>query len=155
HEYGHGVSTRLTGGPADANSLDNLQSAGMGEGWSDFWALAFTQKAADTANTPRLIADYVVPNAGVRRQPYSRDLNVHPTPIASFNGGFPNNEAHNVGEIWASALWDMYWNLIDKYGYSPDLYHGNAGNNIALQLVMDGLKMQPSNPTFAQARDAI
>ena len=45
HEYGHGVSTRLTGGPANSNSLFALQSAGMGEGWSDWWGLMFTQKA--------------------------------------------------------------------------------------------------------------
>ena len=48
HEYGHGVSNRLTGGPANANALDALQSGGMGEGWSDWWALMFTQKPTDT-----------------------------------------------------------------------------------------------------------
>ena len=47
HEYGHGVSNRLTGGPANANALDAMQSGGMGEGWSDWWALMFTQKPTD------------------------------------------------------------------------------------------------------------
>ena len=37
HEYGHGVSSRLTGGPANANALVALQSSGMSEGWSDWW----------------------------------------------------------------------------------------------------------------------
>ncbi|MEZ6089917.1 MAG: M36 family metallopeptidase [Pirellulaceae bacterium] len=35
------------------------------------------------------------------------------------------------------------------------MYHGVGGNNLALQLVMDGLKLQPANPTMIDARDAI
>jgi hypothetical protein len=49
----------------------------------------------------------------------------------------------------------MYWILTIKYGFNSDLYFGAGGNNIALQLVMDGLKMQPCSPTFLDARDAI
>ncbi len=32
---------------------------------------------------------------------------------------------------------------------------GTGGNNLAMQLVLDGLKLQPCNPTFLDARDAI
>ncbi len=35
HEYGHGVSIRLTGGPSNVGCLSLAQSAGMGEGWGD------------------------------------------------------------------------------------------------------------------------
>ena len=52
-------------------------------------------------------------------------------------------------------LWQMYWQLVDEYGFDPDFYHGTGGNNIALQLVMDGLKLQPCDPGFVEARDAI
>ena len=45
-------------------------------------------------------------------------------------------------------LWEMRANLIRKLG--PE-----AGNNLALQLVTDGLKLSPPNPNFVQARDAI
>jgi extracellular elastinolytic metalloproteinase len=38
HEFFHGVSKRLVGGPANTTALDATQSAGMGEGWSDFVA---------------------------------------------------------------------------------------------------------------------
>jgi uncharacterized repeat protein (TIGR01451 family) len=62
---------------------------------------------------------------------------------------------HSVGEIWAATLWDMYWNLVDAHGFSPDFYNGTGGNNLAMQLVMDGLKLQPCSPTFLDARDAI
>ena len=45
-------------------------------------------------------------------------------------------------------LWEMRANLIRKLGPEP-------GNNLALQLVTDGLKLSPPNPNFVQARDAI
>ena len=172
HEYGHGVSNRLTGGPANAGALNALQSGGMGEGWSDWWSLMFTQKAGDTANDRRPVGNYVLGQpangGGIRRFPYSFDMAVNPQTLGNFNGGFPNNEVHNTGELWATVLWDMNWILINGvntpdcngnttpgYGFDPDLYNGTGGNNIALQLVMDGLKLQPANPTFTQARDAI
>ncbi|GEM_PF-3160615 len=170
HEFGHGVSNRLTGGPANPNALNALQSGGMGEGWSDWWALMFTQRATDVQNQAMPIGTYVLgqaPNGpGIRREPYSFDMTIDPLTLASFNGGFPNNEVHNSGEIWCSVLWDMNWMLINKYGFDADLYTGYnpaaplgtpaaAGNKLALQLVMDGLKLQPANPSFIQARDAI
>lgn len=172
HEYGHGISNRLTGGPANAGALNSIQSRGMGEGWSDWWALMFTQKAGDLAADPRPVGNYVLgqpaTGGGIRRFPYSFDMSIDPLTFANYNGGFPNNEEHNVGEIWSSALWDMSWLLINgintpdcegntapAYGFDSDLYHGTGGNNLALQLVMDGLKLQPANPTFTQARDAI
>ncbi|MBK9193758.1 MAG: M36 family metallopeptidase [Flavobacteriales bacterium] len=44
---------------------------------------------------------------------------------------------------------------IAQYGFNADLYNGNGGNNIALQLVIDGMKYTPSSPGFVDARDAI
>ncbi|MEG0930953.1 M36 family metallopeptidase, partial [Algoriella sp.] len=41
HEYGHGISNRLTGPISNANCLNNLEQ--MGEGWSDFFGLMITQ----------------------------------------------------------------------------------------------------------------
>lgn len=160
HEYGHGVSNRLTGGPANANALDALQSGGMGEGWSDWWALMFTQDSADTKFAAYPAGTYVLNQPengpGIRSHPYSFDMAINPLTLAAFN---TNPEVHASGEIWASTLWDMNWLLIDKYGYDPNIAGGyqnpGGGNLLALQLVMDGLKLQPANPTFTQARDAI
>jgi extracellular elastinolytic metalloproteinase len=28
------------------------------------------------------------------------------------------------GEVWASAVWDMYWELVEAHGYTADLYNG-------------------------------
>src|SRR6185312_819863 len=62
-----------------------------------------------------------------------------------------------VGEVWANMLWQVYWNLVDEYGFDPNLFDSwtQGGNNLALQLVIDGLKLQPCNPGFVDARDAI
>src|SRR5262245_28298826 len=160
HEYGHGVSNRLTGGPGNVTCLDGIQSGGMGEGWSDFWALALTAKSGNEgAEGTRGLATYLLfqppDGPGLRRFPYSTDLAIDPLTYASLpaTGG----EVHNVGEIWASALWDMYWNLVREKGFESNFYNSasGAGNIVALQLVMDGLKLQPCNPTFLEARDAI
>ena len=163
HEYGHGVSTRLTGGPSNVTALNTMQSRALGEGWSDYWPLAFFQKAGDRKEDAVNYGDYLngpnpVLTKGIRRFPYSFDMTINPLTYADYNAGgapIPNSEEHNAGEIWASVLWDMHWLLTEKYGFSADLYNGQAGNNVAMQLVMDGLKMQPANPSFLDARDAI
>ncbi|MCH2128221.1 MAG: M36 family metallopeptidase [Pirellulaceae bacterium] len=174
HEYGHGVSNRLTGGPSSATSLVSEQSGGMGEGWSDWWALMLTQTANDTQmgtkSVGAFVSGHVAGGAGIRRFPYSFDLAVNPLTyddIDDAQADVPCSssgcaEVHDSGEIWASVLWDLNWLLINGdganiigQGFDADLYRGNGGNNLALQLVMDGLKLQPSNPTFLDGRDAI
>ncbi|NRA91639.1 MAG: peptidase, partial [Psychroserpens sp.] len=51
HEYGHGISTRLTGGPFTADCLFNEEE--MGEGWSDWFGLMVTMRATDTPDLAR------------------------------------------------------------------------------------------------------
>src|SRR5262249_37152074 len=118
HEYFHGVSNRLTGGPADAKALDALQSGGTGEGWGDFSAPFLTTKPTAPATTARPVGNYVLglpPNGpGIRRRPYDTDMNVDDETIDWFNATNPHfsQEAHDVGEIWTSTLWDMNWLFI-------------------------------------------
>jgi extracellular elastinolytic metalloproteinase len=79
HEYGHGISNRLTAGPSAAGCLGNDEQ--MGEGWSDFFTLITSVKPEDVAETPRGIASYATsanPNGGgLRRRPYSTDFSVN------------------------------------------------------------------------------
>jgi len=166
HEYGHGITNRLTGGPSNVDCLPTfclatlcvaVESGGMGEGWSDFWTLALTAKAGDTATQARGIATYALGEApdgpGTRDYPYSTDMSVNPHTYRDV--ATVTHPPHEIGEIWCSALWDAYWVLVDAYGFDPDFYSGTGGNNLMLQLVMDGLKLQPCEPTFVDARDAI
>ncbi|MEM6698738.1 MAG: M36 family metallopeptidase, partial [Bacteroidota bacterium] len=59
------------------------------------------------------------------------------------------------GSVWCAMLWDMFWDLVDVHGYDTDLYNGTGGNNIAIDLVLNGMKMQTCNPGFVDGRDAI
>jgi hypothetical protein len=175
HEYTHGLSTRLAGGGA---GIDTLQAAGLGEGWSDFYALALLADTAADVDGVYPVGSYAAWHGfgtafeenyyyGIRRYPYCTDLNKNPLTFAdidptraSAHDGVPRNpllgpfradqagEVHAQGEVWCLMLWEMRANLIRKHG--PE-----AGNNLALQLVTDGLKLSPPNPNFVQARDAI
>jgi hypothetical protein len=156
HEYAHGVSNRLTGGPGNVNCLSPLESRGMGEGWGDFLALVFTAMPADLGTDARGVAPYLKgeppTGGGIRNYPYSTDLGASPLTYDDISG---LNWPHGVGEVWAASLWEMYWKLVDQDGFDPDLYAGTGGNNLALQLVIDGLKLQPCSPTFVSGRDAL
>src|SRR5262245_586211 len=84
-------------------------------------------------------------------------MTINPHTFGDYNN---DNEVHAGGELWASALWDMNWLLINRYGFNANVAAGytgpsSAGNIVALKLVMDALKLQPANPTFCEARDAI
>lgn len=157
HEYTHGISNRLTGGPNSGGCLSSGdQPEQAGEGWSDWFAMAMTTTSSMTAEQPRGIGTYVtnepINGDGIRTFPYSRDMNVDPHTYADVN-----SEAvpHGVGSVWAVMIWDLYWNLVDLHGFDEDLYNGTGGNNMAMQLVLDGLKLQPCNPDFIEDRDAI
>lgn len=154
HEYGHGISNRLTS--QGYNCLTNLEQ--MGEGWSDFFALMLTNTPSYNSNTARGIATYCVNTAptalGIRSYRYSTDMSVNPFTYGATNstGGQP----HAVGQIWATMLWDLHWKMAEKYGYNYDVTaNPNSGSAKTLQLVMDGLKLQPCNPNFVSGRDAI
>ncbi len=161
HEYGHGVSIRLTGGPSNSSCLNNAEEAG--EGWSDYLALMMTtdwSKAKLSDDTiPRTIATYAAGQApsgsGIRLYPYTTDLNINPHNYSDLaNSG----EVHDIGEVWCSALWDMTWFIIHQTGLvTPNIYQssGTGGNIIALKLVLQGLKLQKCSPGFIDSRNAI
>jgi len=154
HEYTHGISQRLTGGPNNVGCLGNTEQ--MGEGWSDFFALAVTAGPGDTGAKKRGIGTYVLRQSntgtGIRRYPYCTDMSISPVTYGSVA---ENSQIHALGEVWSAMLWDLYWAMADKYGFDPDLNNQTSGNARALQLVMDGLKLQPCSPGFRDGRDAI
>ena len=154
HEYGHGISNRLTGGASNTSCLTNEEQ--MGEGWSDFFGLVMTHEPGDKGIDRRGIGTYAIDEPttgdGIRNYPYSTSLSINPVTykdIKSFS------VPHGVGSVWCSMLWDMYWDFIAKYGYDPNIYEGKGGNNTAMKLVIEGMKMQPCNPGFTDGRDAI
>ena len=177
HELTHGLSNRLIG---DGNGLTWDPGGGMGEGWSDFFALSLLNNTnADNPNGKYATGAYATYQLsgltdnylyGIRRFPYSTDNSVNPLTWADVDdvtydpsggispsplnfGGNGALEVHNVGEIWALSLWEVRSRIIaDPAGANGDV---PTGNHTMLQLVTDALKMTPINPSFTEARDAL
>ncbi len=171
HELAHGLSNRLIG---NSSGLTTTESRGLGEGWSDFIALSLLQSASQPQTGNYTMGAYVRQNPyyGIRRFPYASITSrggpgnrphapqtfadIDPAQINLDDGAFAPNSAispnarsvHNMGEIWALALLEGRRRIIQRLGYSD-------GNTRMLQIVVDGMKLSPLNPTFLQARDAV
>jgi alpha-tubulin suppressor-like RCC1 family protein len=172
HEYGHGLSNRLVGGGV---GISGLQTRGMGEGWSDFYALGLLAEAGEDPDAVYPMSGYSLYLSsgmttsyyfGIRRYPYGTDMakspltfrDIDPTQ-ASLHSGIPLSpryttsnsnptSVHAQGEVWCNALWEARRNLVVKHGFA-------VGNNLILQLVTDGMKLAPANPNMLQSRDSI
>lgn len=173
HEYAHGLSNRLVGGPSV--TISALSTRGMGEGWSDFYGMALTAEAQDNphGNWARggysryQGGDWFSENYyyGARRYSYSTDMrknphtfrDIDPTQV-NWHPEVPRNptfaatqdatQVHYQGTVWCTFLWELRANLILKHGFA-------IGNERALFLVTEGMKLCPANPNFVQARDGI
>lgn len=129
HEFMHGVTNRLVGGPMNDRALEEPQSGGMGEGWGDYIAC--------TINNTTVVGSWVVNRAeGIRGFPYTSNF---PDTFADLGSG-RYDEVHNIGEIWCATLLEM---------------NRKVGNKLGVQLVVDALKLSPANPSFLDMRDAI
>jgi Fungalysin metallopeptidase (M36)/Fungalysin/Thermolysin Propeptide Motif len=138
HEFTHGISNRLVGGPMNSNALDAPQPHGMGEGWSDYFAC--------TINNKTVVGDWLVNSPkGIRGFPYDANFPDGFGKLgtgryaANPQSGQPLDE-HNVGEIWCAILMEV--------GRRTDRF-------FAIQMVMDAFKLTAANPSFLDARDAI
>jgi hypothetical protein len=165
HEWGHFLNNRLA-------ILNNTQSNGLDEGWSDFLALLFLTRDEDVANINGAFSISAFANNnnnalyfGIRRIPYSTDTNLNaltfkhiangevlPTTnqIAFGSDGSDNAEEHATGEVWASMLWEGYVNLISDPRHS----FAEAQRRMKSYLVAS-LKATPAGPNFIEARDAL
>jgi ELWxxDGT repeat protein len=172
HEYGHGVSNRLVGGGV---GISAWQPRGMGEGWSDFLAVTMLAQEGDDLHGNYAMGGYstlLLSNIstnyyfGIRRFPYGPDRtkspltyrDIDPTQALPHTGvplcpryssaNASPDQYHAQGEVWCNMLWEVRHNLVSKHGYA-------VGNQRALQIVIDGMKLAPANPTFIQSRDGI
>ncbi|MDR4893643.1 MULTISPECIES: T9SS-dependent M36 family metallopeptidase [unclassified Chryseobacterium] len=169
HEYGHGISNRLTGTGSSCLSFISSNEQ-MGEGWSDFFALMMTTRPGDTSSMARGVGTFVsgqtTTGGGIRPAKYSPDFAINDYTYGRTNGmkisttisgiAVTVPDVHSIGFIWASMLWDLNWKYVEKYGYNSNvLADANSGSARVLQLVVDALKLQQCNPTFIQGRNAI
>src|ERR1041385_1333787 len=130
HEYGHGVTNRLVGAKTRVSCLAKIQSGALGEGWSDYFSISFFSNPVEGA--------YIGQNStvGIRRYSYE----AYPLTYEDIGSGVGGYEIHDDGEIWAGTLWDLRKTL---------------GQTLTDQLVFDGLKSTPCNPSMTDARDGI
>jgi hypothetical protein len=178
HEYTHGLSTRLVGGGV---GISQPQTEGMGEGWSDFYALSLLSETTDNLAGNYPVGGYVTYEwygltennyYGIRRYPYSTSMGKNPLTFKDIDPAQANNCASGAP---FSPLWATYWGscagdsadevhnigevwcemLWEARANLAGRYGALAGNNFMLGLVTDGMKLCPPNPTFTQARDAI
>ena len=179
HESTHGLSNRLHG---DTDGLFYDMARGMGEGWSDFYSLAMLSQPSDPVQgiypegayaSYRLSGTFVNNNYyGIRRFPYavksfvgSNSKPHNPLTFADIDNSKINltdgafapsansglaDEVHNIGEVWCTMLWEVRGQILIRPGMD-----WATGNRKALQLVTDGMKLAPIDPTFLQERDAI
>ncbi|KAG0043742.1 Fungalysin/Thermolysin Extracellular metalloproteinase 5 [Gryganskiella cystojenkinii] len=157
HEYAHGISTRLTGGPANSGCLGWGEAGGMGEGWGDFFATMFRQHADHDYDSVFDMGSYANGGQGIRRFPYSTSKSVNPSTFKIMDGAAYWG-VHAKGEVWAEMLYEVYRNLNLRLPFTEDWYTNDKtsyANTLAIQLVVDGMKLQPCTPSFIQARDAI
>lgn len=159
HEYGHGISIRQVGGPGNSSCLNNTQQGG--EGWSDWFGLVYTAEASDQGTDARGLGSYLIalpPDGTIRPQRYSTNPAINNYTYESLQGlSIP----HGVGSVWAQALWEVYWALVDEHGFEDDLLDfdindpSEAGNKRALFYVNEGLKNTACSPTHVAARDGV
>ncbi|CAN5409681.1 hypothetical protein BH10ACI1_BH10ACI1_06640 [soil metagenome] len=176
HEITHGLSNRLIG---NATGLNSPMAQGMGEGWSDFYALALLSEPNDSPAGIYPIGSYASFGAfgtpgdyyyGLRRFPTATIgvigangfphnpltlANLNAGNCAVFNGAFaPRFTNSNCSQpLFIGEVWGQaLWEV--RFRLVQRLGHGN-GNRKALQIITDAMKLSPLNPTILQSRDAI
>ncbi|KAJ7093265.1 Fungalysin metallopeptidase-domain-containing protein [Mycena belliarum] len=152
HENTHGITNRMTGG-GTGRCLQTTEAGGMGEGWSDTMA-DWTEKTS-AAVPDYVMGQYVIDDgAGIRSHPYSTSATVNPLRYSSLR---TLSEVHDIGEVWANILHNVYAALVGARGFSTTARTnpgGTEGNIVFLHLFIDALALQPCNPTFLTARSA-
>jgi hypothetical protein len=180
HELTHGTSNRLHN---NAAGLLTQMAAGMGEGWSDFYARALLSTAAENPDDVYSTGGWVTYQLGgtafadnyyygIRRFPYASRSTVgpngrphNPLTFADIDGGqvnvndgaFPPNPLFGVGPAFevhnVGEVWAM--TLFEVRALFIKRLGWATGNQRILQFVTDGMKLDPVNPTMLQARDSI
>ncbi|KAF7342123.1 Extracellular metalloproteinase [Mycena venus] len=152
HEMTHGITNRMTGG-GTGRCLQIVESQGLGEGWSDTMADWMEQVGPTIVDFT--LGSYVDGGVPIRSRPYSTNSTTNPYTYSTL---LEVGEVHDIGEIWANMLHNVLAALVDARGFSKTARtdpSGSEGNVIFLHLFIDALALQPCQPDFLQARDAI
>ncbi len=159
HEFAHGLSNRLVTAPDGSPAVNAQQSGSMGEGWSDWYAIDFTDDNGWFTDTPAdgdaiafrysggdevsfrsAAVDCPVGVTGVENCPTSGDGGPGGYTYADFGKIAGGPEVHADGEIWVQTLWEMREML---------------GSAVTESIVTRGMELSPPEPSFLDMRNAI
>jgi extracellular elastinolytic metalloproteinase len=146
HEYTHGVTSRLVGGPGDPVALAAPQSEGLGEGISDFFALSILnfRRRADQPEL-QVVGDWLTGTAGgLRCHPYDAS---YPGTYGML-GTVEYSKPHDIGELWCATMMELIRRWCDEFGRE-------RAYPLGWRVVLDSLKRLSSAPSFLDARDAM
>ncbi|MFC7490229.1 MULTISPECIES: M36 family metallopeptidase [unclassified Knoellia] len=165
HEYGHGISNRMAGGPN--SGLSGLQAGAMGESWSDLMATEYLQEwgYVPVSATAIPMASYATgnENRGIRNYNFSK------SPLNYSNVGYDltGPQVHADGEIWSATHSDIRSAFIGRYGAGDAALQRSCatgataatacpGNRRWMQLVFDAWLLMPSGSvSMVDARNAM
>jgi extracellular elastinolytic metalloproteinase len=120
----------------------------MGEGWGDYFAC--------TILGTNIVAAWVTgKSTGFRAYPYDSNF---PDNFGNLGSGRykvvykyseRNVPVHAIGEIWCATLIEINKKIGEALG------NEKRGKILGMQLVIDALKLSPTNPSFLNMRDSI
>ncbi len=162
HEWGHYMHGRLV-------ACGSEQCGGQGEGWADFDTMLHKVREGDNVSTGTFACGIYVTEIfgdagyfGVRRFPYSNDKTKNGLTFKHVENGVnlpngpqqqaaPDNwETHNVGEVWATMLFDAYTKLLVSGGHP----FAETKRRMA-DYIVAGMKLAPTDPTITEQRDGV
>lgn len=182
HELTHGLSNRLIG---NADGLGETQARGLGEGWSDFFALTLFASASSGTAGRYPLTPYTQYQRGttgennyyygIRRYPYAlmsstggaqaRPHNpltfadIDPDQILINDGAYPRDPADTGSPGSATRVHAIgeIWALALLEGRARVIARlGFAdGNERMLQLVVNAMRLTPLEPDLIDARNAV
>jgi subtilisin-like proprotein convertase family protein len=149
HEFFHSVQDWIA--PSAFFGTSSSQSRAMGEGFSDYWAYSSNyEPGLGSGRDPYCLADWDARCAGddsgqncgypagadcLRRVDSAKTMN-------DYNNGDIAGTEHKNGEIWSSALREIFDALVRRHGVTD-------GRRTADTLVLESMFGAPSNPTYA------
>ncbi len=167
HEYTHGLSNRLITHDDGSGATASPHTGAMGEAWSDWYALDLLHRRGLEIDAPGpgqvdigVYSDAVF--ASTRFEPADcvpeDDEDEHcPGGVATGTGGYTfgdfgkvyvGPEVHSDGEIWTQTLWELRSELVADLGEED-------GSDAAEQLITQGMRLSPPEPSFLDMRNAI
>ncbi|RKP25627.1 Fungalysin metallopeptidase-domain-containing protein, partial [Syncephalis pseudoplumigaleata] len=155
HEVTHGLVRRSIGSTRNSNVLGTTEARGLSEGWCDF--VSVWVRLDERTDPMAAIPFTTFLPFTTRHYPLSLDRHTNPLTYRHLQLLALYNKKHTIGTIWCTMLYEVYWALVRRLGFTreknePSLEYGNT---LTLKLMIYALAVTDEHPTFINARDMI